>query len=180
MIFGKRTASGFLTPSINLENIEIRSQKFVTNEQQEIIKEVLTAVLAKMDIAAEIDLTISEEDVPIFNLRTADSAMLIGQHGANLGALQYLIRILVAKKIPELVHFIIDVEGYKRGGEEFLRELARQAASRVRDTKESLLLKPMMAYERRVIHSEIGKLPDLASESVGEEPERRILIKLKA
>ncbi|KKW23478.1 MAG: Single-stranded nucleic acid binding R3H domain-containing protein [Parcubacteria group bacterium GW2011_GWA2_51_12] len=179
MIFEENISVDFRTPPTRQENVTINFPKTVTNEQQEIIKTALTSLLQMMDISAETDLTISDEDVPIFNIRTPDSAMLIGQHGANLGALQHLVRILVAKKIPEPVHFIIDVEGYKRAREEFLRELSRQAAARVRDTKESLLLKPMMAYERRVVHSEIGKLPDLSSESVGEEPERRILIKLR-
>lgn len=145
---------------------------------QEIIKQILQQLLEHMEIPAEITTEVSEETI-IFNLKTPDSGILIGSHGAHLGALQYLTRLLVHKKIPETVHFVVDVEGYKKSREEFLRELARQAAARVRETKESLLLKPMFAYERRVVHAEISKLPDIATESVGEEPERRILIKLK-
>jgi len=77
------------------------------------------------------------------------------------------------------MQFVVDVEDYKKGREDYLRELARQAADRVRETKESLLLKPMSAYERRVVHAEISNLADITTESVGEDPERRILIKLK-
>ncbi len=133
-----------------------------------------------MNISAEIESEEAPEGVVIFNLKTPDSGILIGNHGANLSALQYLTRVLVHKQIPEIVHFIVDVEGYKKSREEFLRELARQAAARVRDTKETLLLKPMASYERRVVHAEISKLPDIATESVGEEPERRIVIKPKS
>lgn len=150
----------------------------MTSEQQEIVKQVLRDLLGHMAVQAEIETEITEETT-VFNLRTADSAILIGQRGANLGALQYLARLFVHKRLPELAHFVVDVEGYKKSREEFLRELARQAAARVRDTKENLLLKPMLAYERRVVHAEISKLPDIVTESVGEEPERRILIKPK-
>jgi spoIIIJ-associated protein len=147
-------------------------------ERTQFVKQVLRELLDHMGINAEIETEVSEETL-VFNLRTPDSGILIGQHGTSLGALQYLARALVHKKMPEAVHFVLDVEGYKKSREEFLRELARQAAARVRETKEALLLKPMAAYERRVVHAEISKLPDIATESTGEEPERRVLIKLK-
>lgn len=150
----------------------------MTEAQQEIIKQVLRDLLDHMGVTVDIEIQVLD-DATIFDLKTPDSGILIGQHGANLIALQYLARILAYKKLAEPTHFIIDVEGYKSGREEFLRELARQAASRVRDTKETLLLKPMASYERRVVHAEISKLPDIATESVGEEPERRVLIKPK-
>jgi len=91
------------------------------------------------------------------------------------------LQSLLDSKIHEerLIALLILVENYKKSREEFLRELARQAAARVRETKENLLLKPMSAYERRVVHAEIGALPDIMSESIGQEPERRVLIKPK-
>ncbi len=150
----------------------------MTDEQQQTIKQIILELLQHMGISGEITTQVPGEPV-LFNLKTEDSAMLIGSHGVNLGALQYLTRLLAYKKLREPVSFILDVEGYKKSREEFLRELARQAAARVRETQESLLLKPMAAYERRVIHEEISSLPDIATESVGDEPERRILIKPK-
>lgn len=160
----------------------------MTEEQQEVVKKILLKLLEYMGISAEIETMVSSlaerspeggEETIIFNLKTQDSGILIGSRGINLAALQYLTRILVHKQLPEEACFVVDIEGYKKNHEEFLRELARQAASRVRDTKESLLLKPMLSYERRVVHSEISKLPDVVTESVGDEPERRVLIKLK-
>ncbi|OGE77870.1 MAG: hypothetical protein A2751_02390 [Candidatus Doudnabacteria bacterium RIFCSPHIGHO2_01_FULL_46_14] len=148
------------------------------DEKYEVIKQVLLDILSKMDISAEIEQRFLEETV-IFNLRTQDSAMLIGQYGANLNSLQYLARLLAFKRLGESVQFVVDVENYKKSREDFLRELARQAADRVRETKESLLLKPMASYERRVVHAEIGILADVVSESIGEEPERRVQIKPK-
>lgn len=148
------------------------------DEEKLIVKEVLNQLLSHMGIAAEIE-NQESGDTLIFNLKTSDSGILIGQHGSTLVALQYLTRVLVHKKLPDEVAFVVDVEGYKKNREEFLKELARQAAARVRETKQTLVLKPMMAYERRVIHAELSQFPDIVSESEGEEPERRILIKPK-
>lgn len=148
------------------------------DEKYETIKQVIVDILQHMGIEAEIENRFLEETV-IFNLRTKDSGMLIGQYGANLAALQYLARLLAFRRLGESMRFVVDVEDYKKSREEFLRELARQAADRVRETKEALLLKPMSSYERRVVHAEISNLPDIMTESVGEDPERRVLIKLK-
>ena len=150
----------------------------MTDDQQQTIKQIILELLGHMGINAEITTQVLDESV-IFNLKTVDSAMLIGSHGANLGSLQYLARLLVYKKLGESMSFVLDVEGYKQSREEFLKELARQAAARVRETEVSLLLKPMAAYERRVIHAEISRLPDIVTESVGIDPERRVLIKPK-
>ena len=147
-------------------------------EDQQTIKDVLRSILDFMGIQVEIETRVSDETL-VFNLKTEDSSLLIGQHGANLNALHHMTRILSYKKLSEPAYFVVDVEGYKREREEFLRELAQAAAERVRGTRESLLLKPMSSYERRVVHAEISKLPDIMTESVGEEPERRILIKPK-
>ena len=150
----------------------------MTEQDQKIIKDILQSLLGFMGITAEIETRGSDETL-VFNLKTNDSSLLIGQRGGNLNALQYMTRLLSYKPLSQLPYFVVDVEGYKQEREEFLRELAQAAAERVRDTKESLLLKPMASYERRVVHSEISKLPDIMTESVGEEPERRIRIKPK-
>ncbi len=147
-------------------------------EQQELINKVLRELLEHMGISADVETEVSEETL-FFNIKTIDSGILIGNYGVNLAALQYLARVLVHKQLPETVPFVVDVEGYKKGRMEYLQELARQAAMRVRETKETLYLKPMSSYERRVVHAEVGKLPDIVSESTGEEPERRIVIKPK-
>ncbi len=148
------------------------------DNDQQIVKEVLQSLLSYMDITAEIEV-VDAAGTAVFNLKTDDSSILIGQHGGNLAALQYLTRVLSHKKLAEPAAFVIDVEGYKKHREEYLRELARQAAARVRQTGERLLLKPMLSYERRVVHAELNSLPDITTESVGEDPERRVLIKPK-
>lgn len=151
----------------------------MSKEEQEIVTGILREVLEKMGVSAEIQTKVSEETL-IFNLVSDDSGILIGSYGAHLEALQYLVRVLAHKKIPgQVVHFVVDVGGYKKSREDFLKELAIQASARVRETRETLFLKPMSSYERRVIHSEVGKLDDIVSLSEGEEPERRVVIRPK-
>jgi spoIIIJ-associated protein len=145
-------------------------------QQQQAIKEIILELVRKTGIQAELD-AIEADGVTVFNVHTPDSGILIGQHGTSLAALQYLARILAYKKVEGPTHFVVDVEDYKKGREEFLRELGRQAAERVRETHESLLLKPMMSYERRIVHEAISEFSDVTTESQGEDPERRILIK---
>lgn len=117
----------------------------------------------------------------VFNIHTPDSSVLIGQYGSHLQALQHITRVLARRLLPaeEEVNFYLDVEDYRRDREQFLVELARQAAFRVRQTKQTLVLKPMSSFERFVIHSSLATNEDLVTESIGEEPERRIVIKPK-
>jgi len=151
---------------------------------QEITREIIEKVLSLMSIT-EASISIEDRDGRLYyNLKTPDSNLLIGQYGQNLKSLQHIVRILVRRKLgqeaAEAPDFSLDVEGYRREREEFLEALARKAASRVRDTKQMLILKPMGSADRKIIHSFLSAEADLTTESVGEEPERKIVIKLKA
>ncbi len=151
---------------------------------QEKIKEQIQKILQLLGVEGSIVIEDRGGNL-VFNIKTEDSRLLIGLHGASLNALQHLARLLVRKELSvesgqgEPVEFFLDVEDYRKNREEFLNELARQAAGRVRETRQTLILKPMSSYDRFVIHSFLSKTDDLITESVGEEPERRVVIKLK-
>ena len=98
------------------------------DEKQEVIKAILQELLSHMGVQAEIEIRFLEETV-IFNLHTSDSAVLIGQYGAHLSALQYLARLLAYKRLAEPQKFVVDVEDYKKNREEFLRQLPPPAAA---------------------------------------------------
>jgi len=149
---------------------------------QEEIKNYIEKLLSLLGINGTVAIE-DREGRLVFNIHTEDSAMLIGQYGANLAALQYLVRVLIKRRTPldqEVPAFILDVENYRKDREEFLLELAKQAALRVRQTRETLVLKPMSSYDRFVIHTYFSKEDDLITESAGEEPERKVVIKLKS
>jgi spoIIIJ-associated protein len=150
--------------------------------EQEQIKQQIQKLLELMGIPGFIVIEDRKGQL-VFNIKSEDSKMLIGQYGQNLNALQHLVRVLVRTKGEEggkAPSFVVDVEDYRKSRGEFLEALASKVATRVRETRQALVLKPMSRQDRWVIHNQLAKNEDLITESVGEEPERRIVIKLKS
>jgi len=120
-----------------------------------------------------------KQDILRINVNIDEPSLLIGRDGFTLKSLEHLIRLQVRKKIGKVVLFVIDIDNYKKRKENFLRELAQDAASRVRASKHFVVLKSMTGFERRIIHTELSKFKDIYTESLGEEPNRRVVIKFK-
>ena len=102
---------------------------------------------------------------------------MIGQGGVNLQALQHLAKVVINKKFGQPVQFILDVNHYRQHRIELLRELAKKVAEQVLSDQEPQMLQPMPPYERRVIHLALAQHPQIQTESLGQEPERRVMIK---
>lgn len=115
------------------------------------------------------------------NITTTDSVesgLLIGPEGEHLAVLEKLLNLILKKKTPDQDWRVaLDVNNYRALYEEKLRDLARKAAHEVALTKKPWELPPMSAKDRRVVHLEIALRTDVVTESLGEEPERRIIIK---
>ena len=101
---------------------------------------------------------------------------LIGRKGERLSALQHLVNLMLSKKMGDWTRVLVDVEDYRGRRERQLRELATRAAERVVETGKMLQLEPMPALERRWIHIALRDNPDVATQSIGEEPNRRIVV----
>lgn len=132
-----------------------------------------------MSIEASINIDASDEKNIIVNISTNEAKFLIGRAGNVLGAFQHLVRILVNKKIGASFPFVLDVNDYQKNRLEFLRELAIQMAEQSLSDKISVFLRPMAAYERRIIHLALSDYPQVETESVGDGAERRVVIKPK-
>ena len=104
---------------------------------------------------------------------------LIGYRGETLYAFQNILSAIAGKGIDKKVRVILDIEGYKAKREKTLEELAEKVAKTVIKTRKSIKLEPMQAYERKIIHSKLQQNPKVKTESIGEEPNRRIVISLK-
>lgn len=104
---------------------------------------------------------------------------LIGYRGETLYAMQNVLSAVAGKGIENKVRVILDIEGYKAKREKTLRELARKVSKTVIKTKKAVKLEPMQAYERKIIHSELQQNEKIDTTSIGEEPNRRIVISLK-
>ena len=108
------------------------------------------------------------------------SSVLIGHHGDTLDALQYLTNLAGAQKNENgeriKTRVTVDVEGYRAKREETLRALARRKAEQAIKNNKSVMLEPMSAYERRIIHSEVQSIEGVSTNSIGNDSNRKIVI----
>jgi spoIIIJ-associated protein len=104
---------------------------------------------------------------------------LIGRKGERLSALQHLVNLMLSRRMGEWTRVLVDVEDYRGRRERQLRDIANRAAARVEETGKMLQLEPMPALERRWIHLALRDHPAVATQSIGEEPNRRIVVLLR-
>ena len=114
----------------------------------------------------------------IINILNENLGYLIGYRGETLYSFQNILSAIAGKGINKKVRVILDIEGYKAKREKTLEDLALKVAKTVIKTRKPIKLEPMQAYERKIIHSKLQKNPKVKTESVGEEPHRRIIISL--
>src|SRR5438477_2113367 len=136
---------------------------------------VLRDLLALMGVEAEVSLDDRPRHEGI-EVLGPDLGALIGRGGENLVALQQITSAITSRQVGRTVHVPLDIEGYRRRREEQLKEIARRVASRVRGSGQAVTLEPMLAYERRIVHLAVQDTPGVKTESVGVDPNRRVVI----
>ena len=165
-------------------------------QNKERISTTIKKIVGFMSLDCQIE--IRDENNPelkttIISVYTPDNArFIIGKNGQNLKAFEHLVRAMLLKNSddqnieeqgrrnteasrPERI--VVDINDYKKSRASFVVDTAKQAVSRVRNTQKAEVLTPMSAYERRIVHMELASYPDVATESIGDEPQRRIVIK---
>ena len=105
--------------------------------------------------------------------------LLIGYRGETLNAIQTLLSSIANKDVEEKVRVILDISGYKEKRKKVLEELADKISKTVIKTGKKVTLEPMPAYERKIIHSRLQNNKKVITESIGEEPHRKIIVELK-
>lgn len=146
---------------------------------KEIIKTTIEQLLEKMGFSGQVTLAESQDDENVIcNIITeTDSNFLIGQYGANLQAIQHLARLMVRKSLPEKIRFTLDVNSYRQQKNQSIIEQARVAAEEALTQRRAIFMKPMSTYERRIVHLELSKNPEVSTESTGEGEDRKIVVK---
>lgn len=130
-----------------------------------------------MGIPGMVDVFETMENVR-FSLHSPEAGLLIGDNGQNLIALNHVIKRIVEKNLGKTeIAFSLDVNDYQKQKAEEIKDLARMSAQRVRFFKKEVTLRPMTSYERRIVHAVLTEYPDIVTESVGEEPQRKVIIK---
>ena len=136
---------------------------------------ILLELLEKLGVQADVDLADDPEEAGL-DVSGPDLGVLIGRGGENLVAVQQILSAITSRRVGRTVHVPVDIEGYRRRREQQLREVAVRVASRVKATGQAVTLEPMLAYERRIVHLAVQDQPGIRTESVGIEPNRRIVI----
>ena len=145
--------------------------------------EFIKKLLSDMQIDAKVEMTDGESsDTKVITIEGEGASVLIGHHGETLDSLQYLANLSANKRVNgvkrEFVKITVDVEGYRAKREETLRALARKMAQKVLKYKKSVMLEPMNPYERRIIHSEVQNIAGVATNSIGSENNRKVVMYL--
>ncbi len=158
----------------------------------EIVKNIIAELMEKAGILGSVEFEESITKGLVFNISSPDSFMIIGRQGSTLHAIQILVQALAAKRFnsqepasPDASQsgtfwFSLDVDDYKRKREWFIKETAKAAADRCKLTGRALSLESMPNYERRLVHAYLQEnCPDVESSSIGNDPYRKVVIRIK-
>lgn len=123
-------------------------------------------------------ITVEDKDESWFlDIESEMASILIGRRGQNLQALEHLLRLILTKEADEFTSLNIDISGYRAAREQEISEMARDLAEKVIATGQEETLPPMNAFERRLVHLLLADIEGIVTESAGEEPYRRIIIR---
>lgn len=154
-------------------------------ESERVAMDVARELFHQLGISADVVATENMSLVPLddddpktifLDIVGNDLGLLIGRRGENLTQLQYLITLLVNRRLPGYNRVVLDVEGYRLRREESLIGLAERVARQVARTRRPVALDPMPANERRVIHIALRASDDVFTESTGEGAMRRVMV----
>ena len=109
--------------------------------------------------------------------RVSSTSVLIGERGNNLGAIEHIVKKIIRKKYDEEQKFTLDINDYRMRRLDDLKQDVKVAAKEVRLYGKEVPLRPMSSFERRIVHLLLAEYPDIATESIGHEPARLVVIK---
>jgi spoIIIJ-associated protein len=138
----------------------------------EVVRELLEA--AGVQVSAKVG-EINGKYVSIV-LDGKDVAFIVGKHGEVLNALQYLVNIVIGRRMERQVRVTLDGNDYRRRREEALTQLASKIAAQVKERGEEAVLDALPAFERRIVHKALSEIDGVTTYSEGEEPNRRVVI----
>ena len=146
-----------------------------------VAKEVSETLIKLMKITAEVSVLQADiDELPVtLNIEGEDLGVLIGRRGQALASLQYIVRLIVAEKLKVWIPINVDIAGYKKRRYESLQNLALRLAEQVKRSRRLIMLEPMPADERRIIHLALADHPDVTTQSMGEGDMRKVAILLK-
>jgi spoIIIJ-associated protein len=138
-------------------------------------KAVLEELLRLMELQGSVEVAMGTEAAKL-NVVGSDLGVLIGRRGEKLASLQHIVNLIVARREGQLNRIMVDVENYRGRREDQLRDVADRAAQRVTQSGKIIQLEAMPAMERRIVHLALAEHATVRTQSVGVEPNRRVVI----
>ena len=163
--------SGLLKKIIKIEVLNM-------NEIIAFIKETITEITKNMGVEANLEVRRRENNISV-TIFSDNNAILIGKNGKNVAALQLLVRQMVNSKLKDSIGIVLDVGNYKEKRVKSIEYLAKKLAREAYKTKTEVTMDSMNSYERRIVHAILSDDKYVYTESIGEEPNRKVVIKLK-
>ena len=145
------------------------------NGKAEAARSLVEGLLKHMGVRALVSVRQGADPITL-DISGRDLGALIGWRGETLRALQAVTNVMVGKQLAEGERVIVDVERYRQRREHTVREIAMRAARQVKMTGDAITLDAMQPFERRAIHLALEGDPDVTSSSIGEEPDRRVVV----
>jgi spoIIIJ-associated protein len=145
------------------------------NGKSEVARGLVEGLLKHMGVRAQVTVRPGTDPITL-DISGRDLGALIGWRGETLRALQSVTNVMVGRHLAEGERIIVDVERYRQRREHTVREIAMRAARQVKMTGDAITLDAMQPFERRAIHLALEGDPDVTSGSIGEEPERRVVV----
>lgn len=142
-------------------------------------KNFVITVLLKMGIDSNCEIVMNDNNRIEIELSGENMGMVIGRRGETLDALQHVVQLYVNKEFEEYYKVTIDTEDYRKKREEALINLAHGLAKKVIRTRKEIVLEPMKPYERRIIHTALQNYNKVKTHSIGEEPNRKLVVSFK-
>ncbi len=163
--------SGLLKKSVKIEVLNI-------NEIITFVKELVSNIAKSMSSEVNLEVRRRENSISV-TIFSDNNSILIGKNGKNVTALQYLVRQIVNSKLNNSLSITLDVGNYKEKRAKSIEFLAKKLAREAYKTKTEVTMDSMNSYERRLVHEALSKDKYVYTESIGEEPNRKVVIKLK-
>lgn len=151
-------------------------------EEQETAVDIIQTLLAKMQVQATVETSLSEPDevsgrqIVKISVNGDDLSALIGPRGDTLYSMQYIARLMASHRLHRRTFFVVDVSGYRERREEALARLAERMGRKVTERQRPISLEPMPPHERRIIHMTLRDSEEVYTESVGEGKRRKVRI----
>ena len=162
---------------------ETEPERSINEESEEvsIARETINIILEKMRVNAKVSVRLGDSEgnrvqPVLIDIEGNDLSFLIGRKAETINALQYITSLIVGRELGRWVPLQIDVQHYRQRREEEIRTLARRIADQVVKTGRKQVLEPMPPNERRIVHLELRDNPKVDTESIGEDPRRKVTV----